>query len=83
MRPGGQLPPPGPASQSRLGRSACMRRRDIPTLIEYISEFMTLNPYDVILTGTPEGISHIHPGDELRLEIDGLGALESTVVAAE
>jgi 5-oxopent-3-ene-1,2,5-tricarboxylate decarboxylase/2-hydroxyhepta-2,4-diene-1,7-dioate isomerase len=57
--------------------------RDIPTLIEYISEFMTLNPYDVILTGTPEGISHIYPGDELRLEIDGLGALESTVVADE
>ena len=41
--------------------------RDIPTLIEYISEFMTLNPYDVILTGTPEGISHIYPGDELRV----------------
>lgn len=57
--------------------------RDIPTLIEYISEFMTLNPYDVILTGTPEGISHIYPGDELRLEIDGLGALENTVVAEE
>lgn len=57
--------------------------RDIPTLIEYISDFMTLNPYDVILTGTPEGISHIYPGDELRLEIDGLGALENTVVAEE
>lgn len=57
--------------------------RDIPTLIEYITEFMTLEPYDVILTGTPKGISHIYPGDVLRLEIDGLGALENPVVADE
>lgn len=60
-----------------------MLLRNIPTLIEYITEFMTLEPYDVILTGTPKGISHIYPGDELRLEIDGLGALENKVVADE
>ena len=53
----------------------------IPQLIEYISEFMTLEPWDMIWTGTPKGISHIYPGDALRLEIDGLGALENTVVA--
>jgi 5-oxopent-3-ene-1,2,5-tricarboxylate decarboxylase/2-hydroxyhepta-2,4-diene-1,7-dioate isomerase len=57
--------------------------RDIPTLIEYITEFMTLEPYDMILTGTPKGLSHIYPGDHLRLEVDGLGALENTVVADE
>lgn len=55
--------------------------RDIPALIEYISEFMTLEPNDVILTGTPKGISHVYPGDVMRLEVDGLGALENTVVA--
>lgn len=54
--------------------------RDIPMLIEYISEFMTLEPSDVILTGTPKGLSHIYPGDELRLEVEGLGALENVVV---
>ena len=52
----------------------------IPVLIEYISDFMTLEPGDTIWTGTPQGISHIHPGDQLRLEIDGIGALENTVV---
>ncbi|SFJ71083.1 fumarylacetoacetate hydrolase family protein [Thermoflavimicrobium dichotomicum] len=52
----------------------------IPELIEFISSFMTLEPNDVILTGTPKGISHIYPGDVLRLEIDGLGALENTVI---
>ena len=53
----------------------------IGELIEYITEFMTLEPGDMIWTGTPKGISHIHPGDHMRLEIDGLGALENTVVA--
>jgi 5-oxopent-3-ene-1,2,5-tricarboxylate decarboxylase/2-hydroxyhepta-2,4-diene-1,7-dioate isomerase len=53
----------------------------IPALIEHISEFMTLEPGDTIWTGTPKGISHIHPGDKLRLEIEGIGALENDVVA--
>ena len=51
----------------------------VPELIEYISRFMTLEPDDVILTGTPKGISHVHPGDRMRLEIDGLGALENDI----
>jgi 5-oxopent-3-ene-1,2,5-tricarboxylate decarboxylase / 2-hydroxyhepta-2,4-diene-1,7-dioate isomerase len=51
----------------------------IGDLIEYISEFMTLEPGDMIWTGTPKGISHIYPGDVMRLEIDGIGALENTV----
>lgn len=53
----------------------------IPQLIEYITEFMTLEPGDMIWTGTPQGISHIVPGDSMRLEIEGIGALENTVVA--
>lgn len=51
----------------------------IPELIEYITEFMTLEPGDMLWTGTPKGISHIHPGDVMRLEIDGIGALENSV----
>jgi 5-oxopent-3-ene-1,2,5-tricarboxylate decarboxylase/2-hydroxyhepta-2,4-diene-1,7-dioate isomerase len=52
----------------------------IPMLIEYITEFMTLEPWDMIWTGTPKGIHPIKPGDHLRLEIDGIGALENDVV---
>lgn len=56
-------------------------RHSIPELIEYVTAYMTLNPGDMIWSGTPEGISHIHPGDRLRLEIDGLGVLENDVVS--
>jgi len=54
---------------------------DIPYLIEYLSSFMTLAPNDVILTGTPEGVSNVMPGDEVACEIDGLGRLVNTIVA--
>jgi 5-oxopent-3-ene-1,2,5-tricarboxylate decarboxylase/2-hydroxyhepta-2,4-diene-1,7-dioate isomerase len=47
----------------------------IPELIEYISRFMTLEKDDVMMTGTPKGISHVHPGDVMRLEVEGLGSL--------
>jgi 5-oxopent-3-ene-1,2,5-tricarboxylate decarboxylase/2-hydroxyhepta-2,4-diene-1,7-dioate isomerase len=57
--------------------------RPVPDLIEYIASFMTLEPGDMIWTGTPRGISHVHPGDVMRLEIDGLGALENPVVAEQ
>jgi len=50
-------------------------------IIEYISAFMTLEPDDVILTGTPEGISFVQPGDTLRVEVVGIGALENPIVA--
>ncbi len=56
-------------------------RHSVAELIEYITAYMTLNPGDMIWSGTPEGISHIHAGDRLRLEVDGLGALENDVVA--
>jgi 5-oxopent-3-ene-1,2,5-tricarboxylate decarboxylase / 2-hydroxyhepta-2,4-diene-1,7-dioate isomerase len=54
---------------------------DIPFLIEYLSSFMTLGPGDVILTGTPEGVGNVMPGDEVICEIDGLGRLANTIVA--
>jgi 5-oxopent-3-ene-1,2,5-tricarboxylate decarboxylase / 2-hydroxyhepta-2,4-diene-1,7-dioate isomerase len=55
----------------------------VPDIIAYISEFMTLEPDDVILTGTPEGISYVQPGDVLRVEVERVGALENPVVAEE
>jgi len=52
----------------------------VPELIEYITDFMTLEPGDMIWTGTPKGISHVHPGDVMRLEIEGIGMLENEMV---
>lgn len=52
-------------------------------MIEYCSMIMTLLPGDQIWTGTPKGLSHVHPGDVMRVEIDGIGALENAVVLAD
>jgi len=52
---------------------------DIPALVEYLSGFMTLDAGDVILTGTPEGVSNVVVGDEVACEIDGLGRLINTL----
>jgi 5-oxopent-3-ene-1,2,5-tricarboxylate decarboxylase/2-hydroxyhepta-2,4-diene-1,7-dioate isomerase len=54
---------------------------DVPYLIEYLSAFMTLGPGDVILTGTPEGVQNVMPGDEVVCEIEGLGRLKNTIVS--
>ncbi len=56
---------------------------DVPTLIETISHWITLEPGDIISTGTPEGISELHPGDRVEAEIKGIGILENPVQAAE
>ena len=53
----------------------------IPQIIAYVSDFMTLHPYDVILTGTPPGISPVHPGDIIRCAVGGIGTLENPVIA--
>ena len=53
---------------------------DVPALIEYLSSFMTLSPGDIILTGTPEGVSNVLPGDEVVCEIESLGQLHNTLV---
>ena len=55
---------------------------DVPTLIEYFSSFMTLNPGDLILTGTPDGIVNVNPGDVIVTEIENIGALTNTIVKA-
>jgi 5-oxopent-3-ene-1,2,5-tricarboxylate decarboxylase/2-hydroxyhepta-2,4-diene-1,7-dioate isomerase len=53
---------------------------DIPALIAYLTGFMTLAPGDVILTGTPEGVVDVKPGDEVVTEIEGIGRLVNTIV---
>ena len=53
---------------------------DIPALIEYLSSFMTLNEGDIILTGTPEGLTDTAVGDEIATEIEGIGRLVNTII---
>src|SRR5699024_8519939 len=62
---------------------------DIPYLISYISQFMTLLPGDFITTGTPAGVGlgqkpepwYLKPGDVMELGIEGLGSSKQTVKA--
>jgi 2-keto-4-pentenoate hydratase/2-oxohepta-3-ene-1,7-dioic acid hydratase in catechol pathway len=52
---------------------------DVPTLISFVSNVMTLLPGDVILTGTPAGVGPIAAGDTVTVEIEGIGALSNKV----
>jgi len=51
----------------------------IPVLVEYISHIMTLEPDDLILTGTPEGVGRMQSGDVVEVEIPGVGILRNPV----
>lgn len=56
---------------------------DVKKIIEFITSVMTLNPGDVIATGTPSGVGPLKPGDEVVVEIEGIGRLVNKVVAAK
>ncbi len=51
----------------------------IPELIAEITTYLTLEPGDVIATGTPEGVGPLEDGDEVEIEVEGVGTLEHTV----
>jgi 2-keto-4-pentenoate hydratase/2-oxohepta-3-ene-1,7-dioic acid hydratase in catechol pathway len=51
----------------------------VATVIEYITEVMTLLPGDVVLTGTPEGVGKLEPGDRVEVEVEGVGVLVNPV----
>jgi 2-keto-4-pentenoate hydratase/2-oxohepta-3-ene-1,7-dioic acid hydratase in catechol pathway len=53
----------------------------VAELIEYITEFMTLLPGDVLLTGTPEGVGRLTKGDVVEVEVDGIGTLLNPVAS--
>lgn len=54
---------------------------DIPAIIEYISGVMTLEPGDLVATGTPEGIAPLKAGDTVEIEVAGVGSVTNHVVA--
>lgn len=60
---------------------------DVPTIVAFLSQTITLEPGDLIATGTPAGVGHyqdppryLHDGDVVRCEIEGIGVLESRIV---
>jgi 2-keto-4-pentenoate hydratase/2-oxohepta-3-ene-1,7-dioic acid hydratase in catechol pathway len=52
----------------------------VPFLVRFVSNIMTLNPGDVITTGTPAGIGPMVPGDKVDVQIEGIGTLSNTVM---
>ncbi|MEV0002052.1 fumarylacetoacetate hydrolase family protein [Micromonospora sp. NPDC050980] len=63
----------------QLGRTKDMVF-DVPGLVSYISHVMTLLPGDVVLTGTPAGVSPLTEGDTVTVRIEGIGELSNPVV---
>ncbi len=54
---------------------------NVPTLIAYVSSVMTLEPGDLLFTGTPSGVGRLENGNEVVVEIEGLGVLRNPVKA--
>ncbi|NLH47482.1 MAG: fumarylacetoacetate hydrolase family protein [Myxococcales bacterium] len=54
---------------------------DVFELLAYVSRVMTLEPGDVLATGTPQGVSPIAPGDVVEIVIEGIGRLRNPVIA--
>jgi 2-keto-4-pentenoate hydratase/2-oxohepta-3-ene-1,7-dioic acid hydratase in catechol pathway len=52
---------------------------DVPTLIAFVTQHMTLEVGDVISTGTPAGVGNLNIGDIVEVEIEGIGILKNTV----
>jgi fumarylpyruvate hydrolase len=55
----------------------------VPEIIAHLSGFYHLGPGDLIFTGTPAGVGAVQPGDKLDCEIEGVGALNVVIGAAE
>ncbi|MBB6099218.1 2-keto-4-pentenoate hydratase/2-oxohepta-3-ene-1,7-dioic acid hydratase in catechol pathway [Deinobacterium chartae] len=48
----------------------------LPDILAYVTRYVTLEPGDVVLTGTPEGVGELQRGDHIEVEIDGIGVLD-------
>ena len=56
---------------------------NIETIVSYISQYVTLEPGDVIYTGTPQTTRAMNPGDVVEIEVEGVGVLRNRVVAGK
>lgn len=66
----------------KLKQSSSLRNLifPVPFLVRYISRIMTLEPGDIITTGTPAGVGPMSPGDRVDIQIEGIGTLSNTVM---
>jgi len=55
----------------------------VPEVLSYVSRFITLEPGDVVLTGTPDGVGPLQPGDVVEVTIDAIGTLRNPVAAED
>jgi 2-keto-4-pentenoate hydratase/2-oxohepta-3-ene-1,7-dioic acid hydratase in catechol pathway len=53
----------------------------VDAILSYVTAFMTLEPGDLIATGTPPGVGPLQPGSKVRIEIEGIGVLENEVLS--
>ena len=81
-----RITPDGVEHPMQEGTTADLMR-DIPTLISYITRTVTLEPGDIVSTGTPSGVGvfrdppvFLQPGDRVRCEVEGIGSVENPVI---
>lgn len=55
----------------------------VPFLVRFLSRIMTLNPGDIIATGTPAGVGPMEPGDRVDIQIEGIGTLSNTLTRSK
>jgi 2-keto-4-pentenoate hydratase/2-oxohepta-3-ene-1,7-dioic acid hydratase in catechol pathway len=73
--------------QSRLNGEVRQSQRttdlifDIPTIVHYVTQFVTLFPGDIIFTGTPGQTKAMSPGDTIEIEVEGVGVLRNRIAA--
>ena len=92
--PAAELEPSDLQIQQRLNGDVLQDSRtsdlifDVPTLVSYVSQAIALEPGDLILTGTPEGVGvfrepkvALAPGDVVEIEVEGIGTLRNEVAA--
>ena len=59
---------------------SCHESRQYPEIIEYITKHFTMEPGDIVATGTPGGIGPIQPGDVIEITIEKIGTLTNKVI---
>ncbi len=68
-------------NELKQSSNTCQLIFKVPELIAFVSQVMTLNPGDVIITGTPSGVGPMNVGDTVTVELSGIGKLVNTIVA--
>ncbi len=69
--------------ERKQSASTSLMLHDVAAILAHVTSFMTLLPGDVVLTGTPEGVGPMQPGDDVSVTVDGIGTLTNRVVARD